>query len=208
MMGGANTPLGCTSQGCVVYVKSMSYTVPPHAKKVFVGLKHTVWQWPQTLFDGTTTTFERVTRPDYAGVIAVLDGQKILLVQDEQPDRGPVLTGAGGSVESNETPAEAAARELEEETGYRSGKLIPWFTYTPGSRGQWEVHIFVARDLTKIGEPQLEAGERITLKTYTFDEFLALGHNPQLRDLMLRIHLLEALLDDKKKQALQTLLYG
>jgi len=31
-----------------------------------------------------------------------------------------------GAVSREETPAEAAARELEEETGYRATSLVPW----------------------------------------------------------------------------------
>jgi ADP-ribose pyrophosphatase len=182
--------------------------LPPEAKKVFQGKLFAVWQWEQTLFDGSQTTFERIARPDYAYVIGILPNQEILLIKDEQPDRDPVITPAGGKVDEGETPEVAALRELQEETGYTSKALIPLVSYRPHSKIEMQVHGFIARECTKVAEPELEAGERVTPLILTFEEFLELGHEPTFRDDKLRIKLLEALLDPNKKKSLHELLYG
>lgn len=184
-----------------------TYDIPPSAVRVFTGKIFSVWQWEQELFDGTTTTFERLTRNDYAYVIGVLPDKNILLIKDEQPDREPVLTPAGGKVEPGESPAEAATREFKEETGYTIGQLVPWHSYRPSNKIQMQVHAFIGRNISLDAAPTPEGGERITIKTYTFDEFLALGQNDLLRDWLLRIKLLEAQLNPLVRQELMKLLY-
>lgn len=183
------------------------HPIPAEAQKVFQGTMFSVWQWEQELYDGSRSTFERVARPDYAYAIGVLPEKKILLVEDEQPDRSAVLTPAGGGVEAGEDPSAAAAREFEEETGFRIGRLKPWHTYRPSHRLEMAVHAFIGQHITNVGAATPEAGEKITLRTFTFDEFLELGHSDLLRDWLLRIHLLEAKIDPSKRDALRALLY-
>jgi len=182
--------------------------LPQNAEKVFSGEIFDVYQWQQELYDGSFATFEKLARADYAYAIGVLPNKKILLVEDEQPDRGPVLAPAGGKVEDGEDAATGAIREFKEETGYTIGTLTPWHTYKPNNKLFLEIHAFIGRDLTDKAEPALEAGERITLQEYSFDEFLALGTNDLLRDWMLRIKLLEAQLEQTKREELHSLLYG
>src|ERR1035438_8099727 len=56
--------------------------------------------------------------------------------------------------DEDEEPAEAAARELEEETGYRAGRVEHLITFqpTPG-RVDSEHVVFVGQDAERIGEP-------------------------------------------------------
>jgi ADP-ribose pyrophosphatase len=177
-------------------------------KKVFQGKIFSVWQWEQELFDGSTATFECVGRPDYACAIGILPDHKILLVEDTQPDREAVITPAGGGVEEGEEPEAAARREFREETGYEAGRMQPWMTFRPHHKVDMHTHIFLARDLQKKGEPTLEAGEKVRMLEYGFDDFLQLGHDIKLRELRLRIILLEALLDSTKRRSLYNLLFN
>ncbi len=182
--------------------------LPPGAKEVFKGKFHSVWQWPQTLYDGSVTTFEAITRPDYVFVIGIMPDQRLLLIKDEQPHRPAVITPAGGGVEEGESPEACARREFLEETGYRIGRLTPWFSYRPSIRTFMTCHGFIARDLEQKNATNPDAGERITPLLLTFDEFLALGLNPTVRDWLLRITLLEAQLDPTKREDLRKLLYA
>lgn len=182
--------------------------IPSHAKMVHKGRIFEVWEWEQELFDGSTVTFETLSRPDTVAVVAALPNNNILLVRDEQPHREPVLTPAGGRIEEEEDPVEAANREFVEETGYSIGTLDYWFGYQPSDKVRNVVHFFVGRDLIKDHDPNPDAGEKIQLEEYSFDEFLALGQNPELRDTHLRIILLEAQLDPTKKEELYKKLYG
>ena len=182
--------------------------MPKHAKKVFVGKITDVWQWEQELFDGSQAIFERISRPDYAYLIGVLPDKQILLVEDEQPDRGSVITPAGGKVDDGEDPRDAAMREMMEETGYEAQEVIHWHSYRPSSKAEMLTHAFIGRNIRKVSDPHLEPGEKNSLLIVTFDEFLNLGMNPRLRDWLLRIKLLEAQIDPNKKKELKHVLYG
>lgn len=187
--------------------QGFSKPLPPGATKVFQGKIFGVWQWEQELYDGSRSTFERLSRPDYAHAVGVLDDERLMLLHDEQPDREAVLTPAGGSVDAGETPEEALRREFLEETGYVIGEIRAWHAYRPSAKMDMITYAFVARKLTRAQAPTPEPGERIREVTYSFEEFLQLGHNSMLRDWMLRILLLEALLDSAKKEEIRKLFY-
>ena len=183
-------------------------SLPTNAKKVFQGEIFSVWQWPQKLYDGSIKTFELLERPDTAYLLPVLPDGKILLVDDEQPHRSPVLTIPRGMVESNELPEAGAVRECLEETGYRSETVINWFSYRAYLKNIWTIHFFIGRNTTKVAEPAEEPGERITLHPVSFEEFIHLGGSGQLQDLKLQTIILEAQLDTAKMDRLKQLLYG
>ena len=176
-------------------------------KKVFQGEIYSIWQWEQELFDGTTATFEKIERPNAAGVLAVLPDKRIMLVWDEQPGRAAVLTPAMGRANEGESAQECAEREFFEETGYKAKTISPWLHYKPYGKSDFSVDIFIGKKEKKIAEPEISAGERTTLRFFTFDEFLLLGQDPTLRDMWVRIMLLEAQIDPKKKEALYQALY-
>lgn len=177
-------------------------------QKVFQGNIFSIWQWDQKLYDGSTKVFERVQRSDAAFMVGVLPDQKILLVWDEQPDREGVLGLAGGKIEDGESPQDAAAREFLEETGYKAAAIAPWMSYVPYGKMVFTVHSFIGKQCTKVAEPRPEAGERITPRFFTFDEFVMLGREETLRSSDVRIVLLEAQVDPKKRETLYQQLYG
>ncbi len=177
-------------------------------RKVFQGDIFSVWQWDQKLYDGSTKVFEKVQRTDAAFIIGVLPDKRIMLIWDEQPDRDGALGPAGGKVEDGEEPIDAAAREFLEETGYKAKTIHPWISFVPYGKMIFTIHCFIGKGAEKVSEPNLEAGERITPRFFTFDEFISLGQEETLRSTHLRIILLEAQLDSKKKKSLYNLLYG
>jgi ADP-ribose pyrophosphatase len=177
-------------------------------KKVFQGDIFSVWQWDQKLYDGSTKVFEKVRRTDAAFIIGVLPDKRILLIWDEQPDREGALGPAGGKVEEGENPIDAAAREFLEETGYKAASIHPWMSYIPYGKMIFTVHCFIGKNCEKVAEPTLEAGERITPRFFTFEEFIALGQEETLRSTHLRVILLEAQIDPKKRELLYNTLYG
>ncbi len=182
--------------------------IPDHATQVFAGEIYSVWQWKQAMYDGSLVTYEGLKRPDTVHTVGVLDDGQILLTEDTQPNRRAVLTPPGGKVEPGEEPAAAARREFEEETGYIIGELAPWHYYRGSSKVECFVHAFIGRHIRQEGKRNLDGGEKIEVRLFSFDEFLQLGRTPQLRDRILRTILLEALLDNTKKEALHALLYG
>ncbi len=74
--------------------------LPDNAKKVFTGHIFDVYQWPQEMFDGSTKTFELLKRPDTVQIIAIDNGE-LVLVNDEQPGRTPRIHFPGGRVDED-----------------------------------------------------------------------------------------------------------
>jgi 8-oxo-dGTP pyrophosphatase MutT (NUDIX family) len=59
-----------------------------------------------------------------------------------------------GRIDDGETPEEAAAREVLEETGWRPGPLRPLIAYQPtNGLSDQRFHLFVADGATYVGEP-------------------------------------------------------
>jgi 8-oxo-dGTP pyrophosphatase MutT (NUDIX family) len=68
----------------------------------------------------------------------------------------------GGRIDEPETPAQTAAREALEETGWRPGPIQPLFSYhpLPGLVDQ-RFYVFVADGATKEREPDLVETDRV-----------------------------------------------
>lgn len=151
--------------------------VPANAKRVFRGIIFDVYQWEQKLFDGSTGIFEMLKRPDSVQIIAIKDG-KIVVLEEEQPNRGFFYTLPGGRHdEEDENELRAAQREMEEETGMRfsAWKLI--HAIQPYSKIESVVYVFLATGFMGRQEQKLDAGEKITVTLKTFDEIKTLSKN-------------------------------
>ena len=74
-----------------------------------------------------------------------------------------------GAVEPHESPAEAAARETLEETGWRPGPLRPLVTFNPAPGGlDHTFHVFASDGATEVGEPtERSEAERIEWVAWT-----------------------------------------
>jgi 8-oxo-dGTP pyrophosphatase MutT (NUDIX family) len=100
--------------------------------------------------------WHHVVRLRRAAIIVLLDDRdRVLLlwrhrfVQDRWGWEVP-----GGLIEEGEEPAEAAARELVEETGYRAGRVEHLLNLQPMTGTVDSEHfVFVGRDAEKVGEP-------------------------------------------------------
>ncbi len=182
--------------------------LPENAKVVFKGVIFEVWQWEQKMFDGTTATFERLKRPDTTTVIPVV-GDKILVLQQEQPDKAQSFSSIpGGRSEEGEEPLVSAQRELLEETGYVSDDWTLWREQDPVAKIEWTVYTYIARNCSQKEAPRPDAGERISLRLVTFDEFLALADDPTFSEKELVVDLLKARTDSTAKESLRKLLFN
>lgn len=147
--------------------------IPPHAENVFTGKIFSVYQWQQPMFDGSTATFEALRRPNTIEVIVTL-GDKILLANEEQPGKPQRLTFFGGRQEEGEDPLVCAKRELLEESGFASADWQLYQNYDSASKIDWTTYLYIARNCQKTTEPHLDGGEKIEVRSVSFDEFVRL----------------------------------
>ncbi|HEO72675.1 MAG TPA: NUDIX hydrolase [Candidatus Hydrogenedentes bacterium] len=122
------------------------------------------------LEDGGTAFREVVHHPGGVGIVPCL-GDAVVLVRQYRIAVGErVLEIPAGKREDEADPAERARAELEEETGYRAGRLIPAGSYyaSPGYTSE-EYHLYLAFDLEPVGQ-RLEADERIEVVAIPLDE--------------------------------------
>lgn len=159
----------------------MTKKIPDNAQVVFKGIIHDVYQWEQIMFDGSTEIFEALKRHDGVSTVAVTNN-KIIINREEQPNSEPFLSLPGGNSETGNF-LEDAKRELVEETGYASDEWVEWFTedILKYHKLEWNNHIFIAKNSTKITDQKLDSGEKIDVKLITFEEFLELRHDPKFR---------------------------
>lgn len=145
--------------------------LPPQAKKVFTGNIFDVYQWQQEMYDGSYETFEMLSRSATVEVIAV-QGDKIILSQQEQPAKPVYYSLFGGRCEKDEDYESAAKRELLEESGLSSPDWDHFKTIQPMHKIDWDIAIYIARHCTKIADQKLDAGEKIKIVPCTFEEFI------------------------------------
>lgn len=176
--------------------------IPKQAKRVFKGVIFEVWQWEQVMFNGTTETFEMIKRENTSSVIGTVN-DKIILLEQTQPDRPKsYLSLPGGRISNNEDHLSAAKRELLEETGFESNGWSLWKEYSPFSKIDWSVYTYIARNCSKIANPKLDAGEKITQRQISFDEFINLADEPRFNADEIKFILFKAKYDKDARERL------
>jgi ADP-ribose pyrophosphatase len=107
--------------------------------------------------------------PDWVNVVAITEDEKIVLVNQYRQGGGSAfLEIPGGSMDpgSDESPEEAAARELIEETGYAPEKMIAaGFHFANPALQNNRVHTFVALECKKVSAPTPDPFEDIDVST-------------------------------------------
>lgn len=122
--------------------------------------------------NGRESNWDYVHHNGGAAVVPVTKGGKILMVRQYRNalDRYTLEIPAGALDSTKESGIECVARELEEETGYRS-EHIEWLVTTHSwvAFTNEKVEIFVAKDLVP-SKQKFDEEECIELEEYTIDE--------------------------------------
>jgi ADP-ribose pyrophosphatase len=114
--------------------------------------------------NGKIVDKEIVGHPDSVGIVAVRGTRVILITQYRHAANKILLEIPAGKIEKDETPTQAAVREMAEEIGC-SGTLRPllkWYL-APGYSTEL-MHIFVATNLREITRGLLDNDENIEIK--------------------------------------------
>lgn len=122
--------------------------------------------------NGNTVTLALIRHPGASAVVPVDSSGNAILVRQYRHATGAwVLEVPAGTLDSpGESPEDCARREVEEETGYRAGRLVPlgWIWTTPGFTDE-KIWLYLALDLAPT-RSNLEADEVLTVETLPLEE--------------------------------------
>jgi ADP-ribose pyrophosphatase len=128
-----------------------------------------------TLPNGVTVDLEVVRHPGASAVVPLKeDGTVVLIRQFRHAAGGFIYEIPAGKLSPGEEPLACAARELEEEIGYRAGSfnLLSSIFTAPGFTDE-VIHIYKATGLTK-GRQQLDRDEVLEVVEMPLDEAIGM----------------------------------
>lgn len=136
-----------------------------------------------TLPDGKPSVRERVIHPGAAAVVPLDSAGNVLMVRQFRLAADRVLLEIpAGTLAPGEDPAVCAERELQEETGYRPGKLEPLGSIfvAPGYTTE-VIHLYLATDLSE-SRLAMDADEFIEVERVPLKQALAWALDGTLAD--------------------------
>ena len=135
----------------------------------------------ETKLNGTRISQEIVEQGNVVAVLAIDDDDEVILVNEFRYPVGYVLEIPAGTVDKGETPLKCAKRELLEETGYKAKKIEHLIRFFPKLGYNTQIiDCYVATELTKISEPNLDEDELITVKKIKFRKLLNMINNGKI----------------------------
>jgi ADP-ribose pyrophosphatase len=133
--------------------------------------------------DGRETTREIVEHDGVIAAIPIDDDDNVLLVRQYRTPAGrDLLEIPAGGIDPGEQPEATVVRELQEEIGYKPGKLVRLggFFSAPGYATEY-LHIYLAIDLTP-GRLHAEDTDEIELVKVKLSEVPGLIGSGQIED--------------------------
>jgi ADP-ribose pyrophosphatase len=147
-------------------------------REIHKGRIFSLWGGEALLDNGDRAVREYVRHPGGVAIVPVVDDNVILIQQFRIAVEREVIELPAGLLEPGEQPVQCAARELEEELGYRADHLIPLASYFSSVGFSDErMHVFLAMQPAKTmlkRDPE-ERLREIFLPTDMIAEKLAAG---------------------------------
>lgn len=133
--------------------------------------------------DGKEAIREIVVHRGAVAMVPLLDHDRIVMVRQYRQAAGEILLEIpAGTSEPDEEPYACADRELQEETGYRAGRIAEMFSsyLAPGYSSEM-LHTFLAEDLTKV-QSQTDEDEFVEVVEVSMDEAVDLIRTGGIKD--------------------------
>jgi 8-oxo-dGTP pyrophosphatase MutT (NUDIX family) len=109
--------------------------------------------------------------PDWVIVVPEINGKFLMVRQWRHAQNALSIEFPGGVINKDEKPEDAARREMEEETGYKAGKLTYLGFANPNpALMRNRVHFFAAENLLSTGKQHLDDDEFVQYLQIPCDE--------------------------------------
>ena len=133
--------------------------------------------------NGHTIDLEVIRHPGASAVVPMKqDGTVVLIRQFRHAANGFIYEIPAGKLHPKEDPLDCAARELEEEIGYRAGRfqLLSSIFTAPGFADE-VIHVYLATELT-MGTQNLDQDEVLEVVEMPLKEAIAKIEDGTIRD--------------------------
>ncbi len=133
--------------------------------------------------NGHVSDMELIRHPGAAAVVPIdRNGDVILVRQYRYATDGWLLEVPAGKLDGSEAPELCATREVEEETGYKIGRLLPmgWIWTTPGFTDE-KIWLFLGTDLTP-AQSSLQPDEILSVERMPLEQAVDLARSGEICD--------------------------
>lgn len=153
------------------------------SEHIFKGAVFTVERDRLREESGSEIVREIIRHTGGAGCLPLFaDGRVALVKQYRHPARQELLEIPAGKIEAGESPVECAAREIEQEIGFRAGRieLLADFYSTPGFCEE-RLYVYLATELTP-AEQNLDHDEFVEVVYLPLADAVAMAERNEIED--------------------------
>lgn len=158
-------------------------TTPKKKSPLYQGRIIRVAAETVTLPNHQVIQLDVVRHPGASAVVPIKDNGRVILIHQFRHAVGGYLYEVpAGTLAPDESPDACAMREVEEETGYRAGRLVRLgsIVTAPGFCDE-QIHLYLATQLQQTRQ-SLDHDEVLTVVEMTLDEAMARIHDNTIRD--------------------------
>jgi ADP-ribose pyrophosphatase len=155
----------------------------PERRVIYRGRKIDLALQTVALADGSSAQREVVMHRGAVALVPMVDADHVCLVENHRYAIGKkLLEVPAGTIDPGETPDRTATRELQEETGYRAGRIVQlreWFV-SPGVMDE-RMFLYLCEELTP-GSTGHQADEQLKPVVLPWDEAMRMVHDGRIED--------------------------
>jgi ADP-ribose pyrophosphatase len=150
---------------------------------IYAGLKIDLALQKIELSDGTHVEREVILHRGAVALVPMVDHEHVCLVKNQRYSVGKeLLEVPAGTVDAGECPDQTAARELQEETGYRAGRIRrirEWYV-SPGFLTE-RMYLYLCEEL-EAGPADHQPDERLQTVIVPWREAIAMLDDGRIED--------------------------